>query len=83
MIIALVLGLVFNLAMYWWSGSIAVAIDPLASRSPRRSTRSCIAIVRELTQAQGMPMPGIYVSEMAAAQRVRDGTQPRATPRSR
>ena len=63
LIIALVLGLGFNFAMYWFSGSIAV-----------RTTRSRLVteqeypelyrIVRELATAKSMPMPEIYVSDM-------------------
>jgi heat shock protein HtpX len=63
LVIALVLGLGFNFAMYWFSGSIAV-----------RTTRSRLVseqeypqlyrIVRELATAHGMPMPEIYVSDM-------------------
>jgi heat shock protein HtpX len=63
LVIALVLGLGFNFAMYWFSGSIAV-----------RTTRSRLVseqeypqlyrIVRELSTAHGMPMPEIYVSDM-------------------
>ena len=55
-VVALGFALVFNFAMYWFSGSIAV-----------RSTRShpvteqeypaLYRIVRELTQARQMPMP--------------------------
>ena len=75
MTIALVLGLVFNFAMYWWSGSIAV-----------RSTRSrevteqeypqLYRIVRELTQANDMPMPGIYVSDMMQPNAFATGRNP-------
>jgi heat shock protein HtpX len=75
MTIALVIGLGFNLAMYWWSGSIAV-----------RSTRSravteteypqLYRIVRELTQAEGMPMPGIYVSDMQQPNAFATGRNP-------
>src|SRR5687767_10495695 len=63
LVIALVLGLGFNFAMYWFSGSIAV-----------RTTRSRLVseqeypqlygIVRELATAKDMPMPEIYVSDM-------------------
>ena len=72
---ALVLGLVFNFAMYWWSGSIAV-----------RSTRSravgeeeypdLYRIVRELAQAHDMPMPGVYVSEMQQPNAFATGRNP-------
>ena len=75
MTVALVLGLGFNFAMYWWSGSIAV-----------RSTRSRevseaeypqpYRIVRELTQAEGMPMPGIYVSDMQQPNAFATGRNP-------
>jgi heat shock protein HtpX len=73
---ALVLGLGFNFAMYWWSGSIAV-----------RSTRSrevgegeypaLHRIVRELAQANDMPMPGVYVSDMQQPNAFATGRNPR------
>ena len=73
---ALVLGLAFNFAMYWWSGSIAV-----------RSTRSrevgeaeypaLHRIVRELAQANDMPMPGVYVSDMQQPNAFATGRNPR------
>ena len=75
MTIALVMGLGFNFAMYWWSGSIAV-----------RSTRSrevgeaeypqLYRIVRELTQANDMPMPGVYVSDMQQPNAFATGRNP-------
>ena len=75
LIIALVLGLGFNFAMYWWSGSIAV-----------RSTRSrpvteneypqLYRIVRELTLSANMPMPGIFVSDMAQPNAFATGRNP-------
>jgi heat shock protein HtpX len=75
MTIALVLGLGFNFAMYWFSGSIAV-----------RSTRShpvteqeapgLYRMVRELAQLQGMPMPEIYISEMAQPNAFATGRNP-------
>lgn len=75
MLIALVLGLGFNLAMYWFSGSIAV-----------RTTRSHLVteaqapqlhrIVRELAGAQGMPVPEIYVSEMTQPNAFATGRNP-------
>jgi heat shock protein HtpX len=75
MTMALVLGLGFNFAMYWWSGSIAV-----------RSTRSrevgeaeypaLHRIVRELAQANDMPMPGVYVSDMQQPNAFATGRDP-------
>ena len=63
MAIALVLGLGFNFAMYWYSGTIAVKTTrshPVTEQEYPQLYR----IVRELTSAQGMPMPEIFVSEM-------------------
>ncbi|HSL09875.1 MAG TPA: zinc metalloprotease HtpX [Actinomycetota bacterium] len=75
MTIALVLGLGFNFAMYWFSGSIAV-----------RTTRSKLVseseypqlyrIVRELAQRDGMPMPEIYVSDMMQPNAFATGRNP-------
>ena len=72
-VLGLGIALVFNVAMYWWSGSIAV-----------RTTRSrpvteqeypdLYRIVRELAAADHLPMPQIYVSDM---------TQPNAFATSR
>jgi heat shock protein HtpX len=74
-VIGLAIGLTFNFAMYWWSGSIAV-----------KSTRShpvteqeypeLYRIVRELTQADGIPMPQIYVSDMAQPNAFATGRNP-------
>jgi len=73
---ALVIALVFNVAMYWFSGSIAI-----------RSTRSRLAseqeyprlhaIVRELSQANSMPMPEVYVSDMMQPNAFATGRNPR------
>ncbi|MGE5459259.1 MAG: zinc metalloprotease HtpX [Solirubrobacterales bacterium] len=75
-VIALGFALVFNFAMYWFSGSIAV-----------RSTRShpvteqeypaLYRIVRELTQARQMPMPEIYVSDMLQPNAFATGRNPK------
>jgi len=61
--IALVLGLGFNFAMYWFSGSIAVRTTrskPVTEQEYPQLYR----IVRELAAAKDMPMPEIYVSDM-------------------
>jgi len=75
MTIALVLGLGFNFAMYWFSGSIAV-----------KTTRSKLVgeseypdlyrIVRELAQRNDMPMPQIYVSDMMQPNAFATGRSP-------
>ena len=63
LVIALALGLGFNFAMYWFSGSIAVRTTrsrPVTEQEYPQLYR----IVRELATAKGMPTPEIYVSEM-------------------
>jgi heat shock protein HtpX len=75
-VIGLAVAFLFNFAMYWWSGSIAV-----------RSTRSkpvteqeypdLYRIVRELTQQRDMPMPQIYVSEMMQPNAFATGRNPK------
>ena len=63
MIIALVIALVFNFAMYWFSDKIAVATSR-AKPVTEEQYPELYRIVRELTQARGIPMPRIYVSDM-------------------
>ena len=75
--IALAFGLVFNFAMYWYSDKIAIATTrskPVTEDEYPQLYR----IVRELAQERQMPMPKIYVSRDAAAQRLRHRTQSRA-----
>jgi heat shock protein HtpX len=75
MTIALALGLGFNFAMYWWSGSIAVR----ATRSrpvTEREAPGLYRTVRELSQLQGMPMPEIYVSDMMQPNAFATGRNP-------
>jgi heat shock protein HtpX len=63
MIIALIIALAFNFAMYWFSDKIAVATSR-AKPVTEQQYPELYRIVRELTQARGLPMPRIYVSEM-------------------
>jgi heat shock protein HtpX len=74
-LVFLAIGLAFNFAMYWFSGSIAV-----------RTTRSkpvtesdypqLYRIVRELAQRNDMPMPEIYVSDMMQPNAFATGRNP-------
>jgi heat shock protein HtpX len=73
--IALVLALVFNLAMYWFSDRIAIA----SSRSKpvtEQQAPELYRIVRELTEARGLPMPKIYISDMPQPNAFATGRNP-------
>ena len=75
MIIALVIALVFNFSLYWFSDKIAVA----TSRSKpvtEQEYPDLYRIVRELTQARGLPMPRVYVSEMQQPNAFATGRNP-------
>jgi heat shock protein HtpX len=75
MAIALVLGLGFNLAMYWFSGSIAVKTTrskPVTEAEAPQLYR----IVRELANENRMPMPEIYVSDMVQPNAFATGRNP-------
>ena len=74
--IALVIALVFNFAMYWFSGSIAVK----ATRSrpvTEQEYPQLYRIVRELAAGQQMPMPEIYVSDMLQPNAFATGRNPK------
>jgi heat shock protein HtpX len=75
MFIALVLGLGFNLAMYWYSDKIAIATTR-SKPVTEREYPDLFRIVRELTQARGMPMPRIFVSEMMQPNAFATGRNP-------
>jgi heat shock protein HtpX len=62
--IGLVFGLGFNLAMYWFSDKIAVATTR-SKPVTEQEYPALYRIVRELTSSTDMPMPRIYVSDMA------------------
>ncbi|MEO8425110.1 MAG: zinc metalloprotease HtpX [Actinomycetota bacterium] len=77
MAIALVLGLAFNFAMYWYSGTIAVKTTrsrPVTEQEHPDLYR----IVRQLTTAEQMPMPmpEIYVSDMQQPNAFATGRNP-------
>jgi heat shock protein HtpX len=73
--IALVIALVFNAGAYWFSGSIAVRATrskPVTEAEYPQLHR----IVRELAEADKLPMPQIYVSEMLQPNAFATGRNP-------
>jgi heat shock protein HtpX len=75
MTVALVIGLAFNFAMYWYSDKIAIRTTrskPVTEQEHPELYR----IVRELTQARNMPMPQIYVSDMMQPNAFATGRNP-------
>jgi heat shock protein HtpX len=71
----LLIALAINFALYWFSDRIAIATTrsrPVSEHEYRR----LYAIVRELTQAQSMPMPKIYVSDMLQPNAFATGRNP-------
>src|SRR6059058_3169157 len=74
-VLGLAVALVFNGAMYWWSGSIAVATTrskPVTEQEYPQLYR----IVRELANADRLPMPQIYVSDMTQPNAFATGRNP-------
>ncbi|HSJ49733.1 MAG TPA: zinc metalloprotease HtpX [Actinomycetota bacterium] len=63
MVIALVIALVFNFSMYWFSDKIAIA-STRSKPVTEQEVPDLYRIVRELATTNQMPMPRIYVSEM-------------------
>jgi heat shock protein HtpX len=75
MFVFLLLGLGFNFAMYWFSGSIAVRTTK--SRAVTEAEYPQLyRIVRELAQRGDMPMPEIYVSDMMQPNAFATGRNP-------
>jgi heat shock protein HtpX len=73
--VALVIALLFNFAMYWYSDKIAIATTrskPVAEAEYPELYR----IVRGLTQERGLPMPRIYVSDMMQPNAFATGRNP-------
>ncbi|TMK34937.1 MAG: protease HtpX [Actinobacteria bacterium] len=74
-VLGLGIALVFNVAMYWWSGSIAVRTThsrPVTEQEYPELYR----IVRELAAADHLPMPQIYVSDMTQPNAFATGRNP-------
>jgi heat shock protein HtpX len=73
---ALAIALVFNFAMYWFSDKIAIATTR-SKPVTEQEQPALYRIVRELTQQRGMPLPRIYVSEMAQPNAFATGRNPK------
>ena len=75
MVMALAFALVFNFAMYWFSDKIAIGTTRSKPVSEQEAPE-LYRIVRELTATNQMPMPRIYVSEMAQPNAFATGRNP-------
>ena len=71
----LFIALAINFALYWFSDRIAIATTRSRPVSEQEYPR-LYAIVRELTQAESMPMPKIYVSDMLQPNAFATGRNP-------
>src|SRR5437764_1543765 len=74
-VVGLGIALVFNVAMYWWSGSIAVRTTR-SSPVTEQEYPDLYRIVRELANADHLPMPQIYVSDMSQPNAFATGRNP-------
>ena len=73
--IALILAVIFNFAMYWFSDKIAIKTtrsQPVTEREMPDYYR----IVRQLATEQNMPMPKLFVSEMMQPNAFATGRNP-------
>jgi Peptidase family M48 len=74
-LLALGIGLVFNLSMYWFSDKIAIATT--RSKPVTEAQQPALyRIVRELAQERHMPMPAIFVSDMSQPNAFATGRSP-------
>ncbi len=71
----LLIALAINFSLYWFSDKIAVA-STRSKPVTEQEYPNLYAIVRELTQADGLPMPKIYVSEMMQPNAFATGRNP-------
>ncbi len=71
----LVIALAVNFALYWFSDRIAIATTR-SKPVTEREHPDLYRIVRELTQATGMPMPKIHVSDMLQPNAFATGRNP-------
>ena len=75
MMMALVIALIFNFSMYWFSAKIAIATTrskPVTEQEAPQLYR----IVRELAELNKMPMPRIYISEIMQPNAFATGRNP-------
>ena len=73
--IALVLAVVFNFSMYWFSDRIAIATTR-SKPVTEQEMPDYYRIVRELTNEQRLPMPKLFVSEMQQPNAFATGRNP-------
>jgi heat shock protein HtpX len=73
--IALVLAVVFNFAMYWFSDKIAIATTR-SKPVTEREMPDYYRIVRQLATEKNMPMPKLFVSEMMQPNAFATGRNP-------
>jgi heat shock protein HtpX len=74
-VIALVLALVFNFSMYWFSDRIAIKTTR-SKPVTEREMPDYYRIVRQLAAEQHMPMPKLFVSEMMQPNAFATGRNP-------
>ncbi|HWL90377.1 MAG TPA: zinc metalloprotease HtpX [Actinomycetota bacterium] len=73
--VALVLAVIFNFAMYWFSDKIAIATTR-SKPVTEREMPDYYRIVRQLATEQNMPMPKLFVSEMQQPNAFATGRNP-------
>jgi heat shock protein HtpX len=74
-VIALVLAVVFNFSMYWFSDRIAIATTR-SKPVTEQEMPDYYRIVRQLANEQKMPMPKLFVSEMQQPNAFATGRNP-------
>jgi heat shock protein HtpX len=75
MVIALIIALVFNFSMYWFSDRIAIGTTR-SKPVTEQEMPDYYRIVRQLATEQRMPMPRLYVSDMMQPNAFATGRNP-------
>jgi heat shock protein HtpX len=75
LMLGLAFAVMFNLGAYWFSGSIAVA-STRSKRVTEQEAPALYRIVRELAEADQLPMPEIYLSPMQQPNAFATGRNP-------